>query len=91
MQKQDVINTLMSEYRNTPITRQGLEALYVRAESRGYMPIIIYMGLKTLICKNYDRRNYIPPANDPMLEVIHERAYMDDLEFNTVAIGSGTR
>lgn len=82
VQKQDVINTLIAEYHaKTPVTRQGLELLYTRAENRGYMPMMIYVGLKTMICKNYVRSKYIPPNNDPMLEVIHERVYMEDWEF----------
>lgn len=82
VQKNDVLRELMREYQDrTPIDWYGLETLYDRAESRGYKPMMIYVGLKTLICKNYIRKEYIPPANDPMLEVIHERMYMTDPEF----------
>ena len=82
VQKQDVINELLTEYQaKTPVNKQGLELFYNRAESRGYKPMMIYVGLKTMICKNYVRSKYIPPNNDPMLEVIHERVYMEDLEF----------
>lgn len=82
VQKQDVINELLTEYQaKTPVNKQGLELFYNRAESRGYKPMMIYVGLKTMICKNYVRSKYIPPNNDPMLEVIHERVYMEDWEF----------
>lgn len=82
VQKHDVINELLSEYQDkAPIHKHGLELLYDRAECRGYLPMMIYVGLKTMICKNYVRNDYIPPNNDPMLEAIHERMYMEDWEF----------
>ena len=85
VQKQDVINALIAEYHEkAPVTKQGLDILYTRAENRGYMPIMIYIGLKTMICKNYVRNEYIPPNNDPMQEVIHNRIYAEDWEFRSV-------
>ncbi len=85
VQKNDVINELLFEYqKRTPIDKTGLETLYDRAQNRGYMPKMIYIGLKTLICKNYMRKEYIPPDNDPLLEVIHERIYMQDAEFRSL-------
>lgn len=82
VQKQDVINEILREYQTrTPIDIYGLKTLYDRAADRGYMPKMIYIGLKTMICKNYVRSEYIPPNNDPLLEVMHERMYMDDWEF----------
>ena len=65
---------------------KGLEMLYDRAEGRGYMPKMIYIGLKTLICKNFIRTKYVPPNNNPSLEVIHERIYMEDWEFRQLFI-----
>lgn len=89
VQKRDVINELMQEYRpKTPVDERGLSLLYDRAEARGYMPTMIYVGLKTMICKNYVRSKYIPPNNDPQLEVIHERVYMEDWEFRSLFISS---
>lgn len=85
VQKHDVINEILTEYeRKSPINKQGLELLYNRAESRGYLPMMIYIGLKTMICKNYVRKEYVPPNNDPLLEVIHERMYMEDWEFRSI-------
>lgn len=82
VQKQDVINEILREYQTrTPIERYGLKMLYDRAANRGYLPMMIYIGIKTMICKNYVRSEYIPPNNDPLLEVIHERMYMEDWEF----------
>ena len=46
--------------------------------------MMIYIGLKTMICKNYIRSEYIPPNNDPMQEVIHNRIYAEDWEFRSV-------
>lgn len=85
VQKQDVINELMLEYQHkAPIHKYGLGMLYDRAESRGYLPMMIYVGLKTMICKNYDRARYVPPNHDPLLEVLHERMYMEDWEFRDI-------
>lgn len=85
VQKQDVINELLAEYRaKAPINRHGLELLYDTAECRGYLPMMIYIGLKTMICKNYVRNEYVPPNNDPLLEAIHERMYMEDWEFRSI-------
>ena len=85
VQKHDVINEILREYKDkAPINRNGLETLYDRASNRGYLPMMIYVGLKTMICKNYIRKEYIPPNNDPLLEVIHERMYMEDWEFRSM-------
>lgn len=85
VQKQDVINEILQEYETrTPIDKYGLRALYDRAANRGYMPQMIYIGLKTMICKNYVRDEYVPPNNDPLLEVLHERMYMEDSEFRSM-------
>lgn len=85
MQKQDVINRILKEYsEKSPIHRKGLEKLYNTAEYRGYHPTMIYIGLKTMICKNYIRNEYIPPNNDPMQEVIHNRIYAEDWEFRSI-------
>lgn len=85
MQKDDVIKEILAEYRKkSPVNKCGLELLYDRAENRGYLPEMIYTGLKTMICKNYVRSEYVPPNNDPLLEVIHERIYMEDWEFRSI-------
>lgn len=85
MQKQDVVHRILKEYQyRTPINRQGLELLYDTAERRGYRSNMIYMGLKTCVCKNYVRSEYIPPNNDPEQEVVHERMYMEDWEFKQI-------
>lgn len=85
VQKHDVINEILREYKDkAPINRNGLETLYDRASNRGYLPMMIYVGLKTMICKNYIRKEYIPPNNHPLLEVIHERMYMEDWEFRSM-------
>ena len=85
VQKQDVINEILTEYKKkSPVNKYGLEKLYDIAESRGFYPVMIYIGLKTMICKNYVRNEYIPPNNDPLLEVIHERMYMEDWEFRSI-------
>ena len=74
MQKQDVINRILKEYaKRSPINRKGLEKLYNTAECRGYHPMMIYI-----------RSEYIPPNNDPMQEVIHNRIYAEDWEFRSV-------
>ena len=46
--------------------------------------MMIYIEIKTMICKNYVRNEYVPPNNDPLLEVIHERMYMEDWEFRSI-------
>lgn len=85
MQKYEVINGMLNKYsRRTPIHKRGLEILYDRAENRGYRPHQIKKGLKTMILKNYIRKEYIPPYNDPTCEVIHERLYMEDWEFRDI-------
>ena len=42
------------------------------------------MGLKTVICKNYLREEYKLPRNDPMLETLDERIYIEDWEFREI-------
>lgn len=85
MQKHEVINALLKKYaKRTPVHKHGLEILYDRAESRGYKAHEIKKGLQILICKNYIRKEYTPPNNDPLLEVIHERIYMEDWEFRDI-------
>ncbi len=85
VQKHDVINELLNEYcGKAPLHKRGLEQLYDIAADRGYLPMMIYVGLKTMICKNYVREKYIPPNNDPLLEVIHNRMYMEDWEFRNI-------
>lgn len=74
----------------TPITKRGITILYDRALSRGYDSFSIYSGLKTVICKNYLRKEYIPPRNDPALEVIDERRYIEDWEFRGIMQGNIT-
>ena len=79
MRECDVIPLIMRQYAGrTPISRNALNVLYSRARNRGYMPMEIYLGLRTIICKNYLRSEYTPPNNDPELEVIHERIYIED-------------
>lgn len=85
MQKYEVIRRIMKQYAGrTPITKQGISILYDRAVSRGYKPSVIFMGLKTVICKNYPREEYIPPNNDSMMEVLDERQYIEDWEFKSI-------
>lgn len=85
MQKHEVINTLLKKYsKRTPIHKRGLEILYDRAESRGYKAPEIKKGLQIMICKNYLRKEYVYPNNDPLQEVIHERIYMEDWEFRDI-------
>ena len=85
VQKQDVINDCLTEYKTkSPINKHGLELLYDIAACRGYLPMMIYIEIKTMICKNYVRNEYVPPNNDPLLEVIHERMYMEDWEFRSI-------
>ena len=56
VQKHEVIRAIMQQYAGrTPITECGVNILYDRAYYRGYKPIMIYTGLKTVICKNYLR------------------------------------
>ena len=87
MQKNDCIRSLMRQYGNTPITERGLSILYDRAQNRGYDTYMIYIGLKTVICKNYRRSEYIPPQNQPEYEHIHERMYIEDWEFRGIMKG----
>lgn len=88
MQKHEVIKLIMQKYAHrTPITRRGIAILYNRAESRGYDSRLIYMGLKTVICKNYLRAEYTPPHNDPMMESLDERLYIEDWEFREIMKG----
>jgi len=68
----------------TPISKKSITVLYDRAEARGYQPFEIYIGLKTVICKNYIRQEYEPPNSDIMQEVIHERMYIEDYEFRDI-------
>ena len=85
MQKHEVIGKIMHQYGDrTPITQKGISLLYDRALSRGYNPILILMGLKIIICKNYLREEYKPPNNDPMLEILDERRYIEDWEFKEI-------
>ena len=85
MQKHEVVNAILKRYaRKAPIHRKGLEILYDRAQNRGYRPWQIKEGLRIIICKNYIRKEYIPPNNDPAQEVIHERMYMEDWEFREI-------
>ncbi|MBR5129219.1 MAG: hypothetical protein IKU67_04100 [Firmicutes bacterium] len=71
----------------TPITRRGIKILYDRAQYRGYQPCAIYAGLKTVICKNYLRSEYQPPNGDVTQEVIHDRIYIEDVEFRAIMKG----
>lgn len=87
MQKHEVINSLMQKYGNTPITRSGLSLLYDRAQNRGHKPYIIYTGLRTVICKNYKRSEYVPPQNNPEYESLHEKMYIEDWEFRGIMKG----
>lgn len=85
MRKDEVIPKILRKYqKKAPISKGGLEWLYKIAENRGYKPDEIYEGLKTCICKNYIRSEYVPPNNDPMQEVIHEREYIEDWEFKQI-------
>lgn len=87
----DVIKSIMRQYgARTPINVPALKVLYARAWSRGYIPPVIYMGLKTVICKNYLRSEYQFPKNDPELEVIDERRYIEDWEFREIVKGAIT-
>ena len=88
MQKHEIIQLLMRQYgKKTPINEHGLDVLYSRAESRGYRPAMIYMGLRTVICKNYLRKEYEPPNGNPENEPIHERVYIEDWEFQAIMKG----
>lgn len=88
MQKHEVINAIMKQYAGrTPITEQGIRVLYNRAHCRGYRPYMIYLGLKTVICKNYLRAEYQPPNGDITQEVIHDRMYIEDWEFREIMNG----
>lgn len=82
MQRHEVIGAIMRQYAGrTPISKKGIALLYDRAEARGYRSFEIYIGLKTIICKNYLRKEYQPPNGDIMQEVLHERMYIEDCEF----------
>lgn len=48
---------------------------------------MIYLGLKTVICKNYLRAEYQPPNGDITQEVIHDRMYIEDWEFREIMSG----
>ncbi len=48
---------------------------------------MIYLGLKTVICKNYLRAEYQPPNGDITQEVIHDRMYIEDWEFREIMNG----
>lgn len=88
MNKQEVIKTLMKQYsKRTPINERGLGILYDRAHYRGYNSVMIYDGLKRVICKNYLRKEYIPPYNDIACEAIDERRYIEDWEFRAIMKG----
>lgn len=85
MQKQEMIKLIMIQYaERTPITQRGISLLYDRVLARGYSAGCIYMGLKTVICKNYLREEYKLPRNDPMLETLDERIYIEDWEFREI-------
>lgn len=89
MNRSDVINRIMNLYAGkTPVNGQALKILYARAENRGYHPWQIYTGLKTIICKNYLRNEYIPPNNDPEQEALHERIYIEEWEFREIVKGN---
>lgn len=88
MQKHEVIQRLMQQYgKRTPVNRRGLNVLYDRAHYRGYQPILIYNGLRTVICKNYLRSEYEPPNGDITQESFHERIYIEDWEFREIMKG----
>lgn len=88
MQKHEVVKKLMKQYsKRTPINERGLEILYDRACYRGYDAALIYRGLKTVICKNYLRKEYTPPNNDIACEVIDDRRYIEDWEFRAIMAG----
>lgn len=89
MQKHEVVRMIMQQYSTkTPITKPGIELLYDRAASRGYRPHHIYIGLKSVICKNYLRNEYRPPNNDPEAEPLDERRYIEDWEFKSIMSGN---
>lgn len=88
LQKHEVIAAIMKQYAGrTPINKQGITIPYNRAFYRGYSPIMIYAGLKTVICKNYLRSEYQPPNGDITQEVIHDRLYIEDWEFREIMQG----
>ncbi len=88
MQRHEVIRKIMQQYaEKTPITKRGITLLYDRAASRGYNSLLIFIGLKTVICKNYLREEYMPPNNDPMMENLDERRYIEDWEFREIMKG----
>lgn len=85
MQRHEVIGKIMKKYASrTPINPKGVAVLYDRAASRGYDPVHIMIGLQTVICKNYIRSEYTPPQNNPELEVVDERRYIEDAEFRDI-------
>lgn len=88
MQKNDVISAILKQYAGrTPINRRGIAILYDKACYRGYSPMMIYAGLRIVICKNYLRDEYQPPNGDMAQEVIHERIYIEDWEFKEIMQG----
>ena len=88
MQRHEVIRKIMQQYAGrTPITKRGITLLYDRAASRGYNSLLIFIGLKTVICKNYLREEYTPPNNDPLMENVDERIYIEDWEFREIMKG----
>lgn len=52
---------------------------------------MIYIGLKTVICKNYLRSEYQPPHGDITQEVLHERMYIEDWELREIVKGNVER
>lgn len=89
MQKHEVIRQIMKQYgKRTPVNINGLNVLYNRAESRGYQPFVIYIGLRTVICKNYLRGEYEPPNGDITQESFHDRIYIEDWEFREIMKGN---
>lgn len=88
MQKHEVIRAIMEQYAGrTPVNKRGLNILYDRAYYRGYEPFMIYLGLRTVICKNYLRAEYEPPNGDITQEVIHDRLFIEDWEFRAIMNG----
>lgn len=88
LQRHEVINKIMKQYaKKTPINERGLGILYDRAHCRGYNSSMIYDGLKRVICKNYLRKEYIPPYNDITCEAIDERKYIEDWELRAIMKG----
>jgi hypothetical protein len=91
-QERDIIRSIMKQYAGkTPITEKSIQILYNRASNRGYDPTMIYIGLKTVICKNYLRSEYQPPHGDITQEVLHERMYIEDWELREIVKGNVER